>query len=148
MQNISYLALALMAGVLIPMQTSFNAQLDRFGRHPITTTVIVFLVGVIACLIGLLISRPDMPQLSTANSVPTWAWFGGALAVIYVGLLVMVLPKIGVGLTTTLVLLGQMIAAMTLDHYGMLGNPQHLFGWGRLLGLICMTGGVILIKWF
>ena len=147
MRNILHLLLALLAGVMIPIQTSLNAELDKFGKHPITTTLIVFSVGVIVCLAGLAISRPHLPSLSTANAVPIWAWLGGAIAVIYVVLLVLVLPRIGVGLTTALVLLGQMIAAMALDHYGVLGNPQHSFGWGRLLGVICMACGVVLIKW-
>lgn len=148
MQNIGYLLLAIVAGVVIPVQTSLNAELDKFGRHPIITTMIVFLVGFVSCLIGLAIGRPQLPQFSSAMAVPVWAWIGGALAMVYVVLLVMVLPKIGVGMTTTLVLLGQMMAAMLLDHYGILGNPQHLFGWGRLLGLIFMICGVILIKRF
>jgi bacterial/archaeal transporter family-2 protein len=138
--------LGIFAGILVPIQTALNAQLGRTAGHPITTTLIVFIVGVVACLIALLAIRPATPQLATFAQVPLWAWGGGMIAMVYVVLLVTLAPKLGVGLTTALVLVGQLLAALAIDHFGVLGNPQHSLNSMRLLGVALMIGGVVLIK--
>jgi bacterial/archaeal transporter family-2 protein len=97
--------LGIFAGILIPVQTALNAQLGRTVGHSITTTLIVFLIGVVTCLISLLAIRPAAPQLAAFSQVPIWAWGGGMIAMVYVVLLVTLAPKLGVGLTTALVLL-------------------------------------------
>jgi bacterial/archaeal transporter family-2 protein len=138
--------LGILAGILIPIQTALNAQLGRIAGHPIVTTLLVFLVGVLACIFALLVMQPATPQLAQFGQVPLWAWGGGMIAMVYVVLLVTLAPKLGVGLTTALVLVGQLLAALALDHFGVLGNPQHSLNIMRLLGLALMIAGVVLIK--
>jgi transporter family-2 protein len=46
------------------------------------------------------------------------------------------------------VLAGQMLAAMALDHFGLLGYPLHPLSLGRLAGIILLIAGVLMIRIF
>lgn len=143
-----YWIFGVLAGAMIPVQTALNARLSRAAGHPLSTAVAVFFVAVLAGIIGLLLLRPPLPALAQWREVPPAAWGGGLIAVIYVGLLVFLAPRLGIGLTTALVLVGQLLAALVIDHFGLLGNPQHHFNVMRLLGLAFMVMGIMLIKRF
>ncbi|MDE2579825.1 MAG: DMT family transporter [Hyphomicrobiales bacterium] len=138
--------LGVLAGVLIPVQTALNAQLGRTAGHPLLTTLVVFIVGGVACALGLAVVRPFLPDLAAWRAAPPVAWGGGIIAMAYVVLLVFLAPRIGVGLTTALVLVGQLAAALALDHFGALGNPVHALNLARALGFVLMVAGVALIK--
>ena len=142
------LGFGLLAGIIIPIQTALNAQLSRTAGHPLLTTLCVFGIGGMACVLALAISRPALPELAEWRSLPLWAWGGGIISMIYVVLVVFIAPRLGVGLTTTLVLAGQLLAAMLLDHFGALGNPIHPMNPMRAVGLGLMIAGVLLIKKF
>ncbi len=138
--------LGLLAGIIIPVQTAMNAHLDRTAGHPLLTTLIVFVIGGLVCSVILIFLRPTFPELAQWRNAPSWAWGGGLIALLYVILLVYLAPRLGVGLTTTLVLVGQLLAAMLLDHFGALGNPLHPINTMRMVGVGAMIFGVILIK--
>ena len=140
------LLLAIGAGSLIPLQTALNARLGRFVGNPVLTTTIVFAVGIVASGIVLAAMRPSMPTSTALRDVPPVAWLGGMLGMIYIVLLVFLAPRLGVGLTTALVLIGQLLTALTLDHFGALGVVQHAINPYRVGGLMLMSAGVYLIK--
>lgn len=51
-------------------------------------------------------------------------------------------------MVTMMVLLGQIIAAMVIDHFGLLHAQVHKMSILRLVGLLLMVGGIYLIKKF
>ncbi len=57
-----------------------------------------------------------------------------------------VTPRLGVGLTTALILVGQLFTALLLDHFGAFNNPPHSLNFWRMVGLALMIGGFALIK--
>ncbi len=60
--------------------------------------------------------------------------------------IIFVAPKLGVGLTTALILCGQLVMALLLDHLGAFGNPQMSLNLWRVAGVLMMLGGVFAIK--
>jgi transporter family-2 protein len=48
--------------------------------------------------------------------------------------------------TTGFILVGQIVAAMLLDHFGLFQNPEHLLNGWRTIGALLMIAGVVLIK--
>ena len=138
--------LAIAAGALIPAQSSLNSVLGRTLGHPLWATGAVFLVGSVAWMLAYAAMRPANPTWAATAAVPTYAWLGGLLAMAYVVLVVIVMPRLGAGLTTALILLGQMVTALTLDHFGLLGNVVHPMDWHRTLGLACIVGGVYFLR--
>ena len=138
--------LALLAGVVIPFQTACNAALSRGLGNALLTTCAVLIVGTVLCMLMLLGMRPGLPTVESLQRIPLLAWSGGILSVAYVLLVVLTAQRIGVGLTTALVLTGQIIVALVIDHVGLLGNPQKPAGLPQILGVALMIGGVLCFR--
>ena len=57
-------------------------------------------------------------------------------------------PRLGVALTFVLVVAGQMMVSLIVDHYGLLGLPVKHINWQRLVGVALLVAGVLLIRRF
>jgi transporter family-2 protein len=75
-----------------------------------------------------------------------WAWFGGLLGTVYVLVVITTTPKLGVGTMVGLTVAGQMMMAVALDHFGLLGLERHPISLGRLAGMVLLIAGVVLLK--
>ena len=107
-----------------------------------------FLVGAIVLLVLVGVMRPPLPSFEELRAAPRTVWLGGLIATGYIVAIVIITPRLGVGLTTGLILVGQLCMALALDHFGAFGNPQQTLGLGRAAGLALMIAGVITIKTF
>jgi transporter family-2 protein len=139
---------AFATGAMVPLQLVFNGQLGGVTRNAFTASLIVFLVGAVVLLLLVAVMRPQLPSLGEMIAAPRTVWLGGLIATGYVVAIVIITPRLGVGLTTGLILVGQLCVALALDHFGAFGNPQHTLGFGRAAGLALMIAGVITIKSF
>jgi transporter family-2 protein len=77
--------------------------------------------------------------------VPAWAWFGGLLGAAYVAATTVLGPRLGAATLLALTIGGQMVAALLVDHYGVIGFPQTPFTPARLVGVVLLVAGVLLI---
>lgn len=141
------MALALLAGALLPFQAGINAQLRGHLGAPMSAALVSFTVGTLALLVVLLISRSPLP--SNPGGVPWWQWIGGGLlGASYLILSIVLTPILGVALTFGLIVAGQLAMSLALDQFGAFGLVQHgLNGW-RALGALLIVAGVVLIRKF
>jgi bacterial/archaeal transporter family-2 protein len=146
MNHLYLMTLALVAGALVPLQLTFNGQLGGVTRNAFTASLIVFLVGTITLCLIVFITKPQLPSLSTLLAAPKTIWLGGLIATFYIIAVVILTPKLGVGLTVSLILIGQLVTGALLDHFGSFGNPQHSITVGRAFGLVMMIVGLILVR--
>jgi bacterial/archaeal transporter family-2 protein len=137
---------ALMTGALVPFQLTFNGQLGGVTRSAFTASLIVFLVGALALTLMVAASRAALPAWSDLAAAPLTVWLGGLIATCYIVAIVVLTPRLGVGLTTSLILVGQLCTALVLDHLGAFGGMQHPFNAWRVGGLALMIAGVVAIK--
>lgn len=144
----SLILAAFATGALVPLQLVFNGQLGGVTRNAFTASLIVFLIGALVLAAMVLVTRPTLPSLATLMAAPKTVWLGGVIATAYIVAIVIITPRLGVGLTTGLILVGQLCMALALDHFGAFGNPQQTLGLGRAAGLSLMVAGVVLIKLF
>src|SRR5262249_60832114 len=88
------------------------------------------------------------PALSAATvaHVPLWAWSGGVFGAIFIALSIITVPKLGGAAYIAILVTGQMIAALAVDHFGWLGIPERHIDLPRLLGVALLIGGVVLIR--
>jgi transporter family-2 protein len=70
------------------------------------------------------------------------------LGAFYVTVIILAFPKLGPGLTFALVVAGQMIVSMLLEHFDILVAQQNPITAVRLGGVALIIAGVILIKFF
>lgn len=148
MGNIALMAFALVAGALVPLQLAFNGQLGGVTKNVFTASLIVFLVGTAALSVILLVMRLQLPTFEQLSAAPKTIWLGGLIATFYIVAVVTITPRLGVGATVSLILVGQLCAGLWLDHFGVFGNQQHNFTLLRAVGLSMMVGGVVLISKF
>lgn len=146
--EIFYILIVLLAGIGVPIQTASNAALGKSLGGPIHSTVAVFLVGLILVSLIFFMQKNTVPSGAAIGEAPWWGWLGGPLGVAYIFVLILVAPKIGMANAVGFVILGQILGAVVLDHFGWLNFPVHKINWQRLLGALLMIIGVFLIRKF
>jgi bacterial/archaeal transporter family-2 protein len=140
------LLLAIVIGAVLPVQTGLNAQLRTFLGHPLPTALVSFGVGTVGLLLAVLSLGISVP-LGAAWAQSTWLqWSGGLLGAIYIAGAVVLAPRLGAGTLIAAVVGGQMVASLVLDHYGLVGFPEHPVSGLRLLGAGLVILGVVLIQ--
>jgi transporter family-2 protein len=140
-----YFALAFVAGMALTIQVGINSTLRHGLGNPAMATLVSFLVGTLGLALFLLLTRTPFPTRAAVASVPAWAWFGGLVGAFYVATTVIVGPRLGSATLLALVVLGQLLAALVIDHYGWIGFPQHSISAARIMGAVLLFGGVLLI---
>lgn len=143
----SFTAIALMmliVGMGIPVTAALNAVVGTDLSSPLAASTILFGLGFI--LTALMLAFVGAPPLHALSKVPLWA-FAAVLGVFfYVLSVTWSAPRIGVGNAIFFVLLGQLIAAATIDHFGLFGAIKTSLTARRALGLLVMAIGVYLAK--
>jgi bacterial/archaeal transporter family-2 protein len=148
-QNWLFLLLALAAGTLMPTQAAVNNKLSTFVEHPLLAVLVSFTVGTIALFAYTLAAGiPLSNSITTLKNAPLIAWTGGLLGAVYLTCVVFLIPRLGVALTFSLIIAGQMLVTLVIDHFGFLGVPVHSINWQRLCGIILIISGVILVRRF
>jgi bacterial/archaeal transporter family-2 protein len=143
-QGLLYL-LALGVGVGLVFQVGMNVTLRGVLLSPMVAALISFLVGSVALLLYILVTGAPWPARAQLGAVPLWAWFGGVLGAFYVASSIIVGPRLGAAALLALIVLGQLLASLVLDHFGWLGFAQHPLTLTRMFGAALLFGGVLLI---
>jgi transporter family-2 protein len=141
-----FILLAVLAGAMMPTQAAVNNKLAFFVQHPVLAAFISFAVGTLALFLYILTTGIPLNQLSGAKNAPLAAWMGGLCGAFFVAAVVVVVPRFGVALTFSLLIAGQMIATLPIDHFGFLGTPVKEINLPRLMGVALVILGVILIR--
>ncbi|MGH0515863.1 DMT family transporter [Bacillus cereus] len=144
---ILFLIFAFLAGLALPIQFSINAQLRTVVGSPLVAATISFIVGAIT-LFTVSLFRADFSFNKGIASAPWWVWTGGVLGAFYVLATIILIPRIGAGTTVALVLAGQIVASVLIDHFGLINVPIHLLSLPRIIGAILVIIGVVLIQKF
>jgi transporter family-2 protein len=76
---------------------------------------------------------------------PWWAYLGGVLGAFYVVAATLGGPKLGASALLALTLLGQLAAALIVDHYGWLGFSRQPFDNQKALGIVLLFTAVVLL---
>ncbi len=143
-----YLLLALAAGAMIPFQAGINAQLAQFVHGPIRAALVSFLVGTVLLLVAAAVVPRPWPSFSKLSAAPWWIWIGGALGAFYVAVSVIAAPRLGAAALIGAVVAGQLMAALLVDQFGLVGFPVQHVSPGRIAGVACLFAGVLLIRIF
>lgn len=145
---IFFVALAVAAGFCLPIQAGINAHLSQLTRSSILAATISFGVGTAALVAYALVLRIPLPPAAALGGSSWWVWTGGVYGAFFVTVTVVLAPKLGAASMVALIVAGQMLMSVFLDHYGLLGFPLHPINWARLAGVFLLVGGVVMIRWF
>lgn len=143
-----YILLALAAGAMMPTQAATNNKMALVVDSPILSAFISFFIGTIALFIYVLISGVPLGNLANAKEAPAITWISGLLGAFFVTAAVMLVPRLGIAMTFSLIIAGQMIVTLIIDHFGLLGVPVREISLTRIGGILLITAGVIVIRRF
>ncbi|MBT2281933.1 DMT family transporter [Priestia megaterium] len=73
---------------------------------------------------------------------------GGILGAIFVTSNIILMPHLGATVTTIVGMFGQMLMALLIDHFGLLGVNKNQIHTKKVIGLVCITMGIILLRSF
>jgi len=143
--DIIFLALALITGALIPIQAATNAAFSKSIGNPLITGLMVFVVGLVGMILFILLSRTSFPIRQQFASAPLYGYLGGIIVATYVVMITVLVPRIGVGIAIGLIVTGQIICAVIIDHFGLFNVAVHSISLTRVAGILLMVGGIYLV---
>jgi transporter family-2 protein len=141
-----YIVLAIAAGFCLPTQAGINSRLNLWTQSPILAAAISFAVGTLALFTYVIILRVPLPSMSSLKQYPWWIWSGGFLGAFLVASTIILAPRLGAASMLALIVSGQMLASVALDHYGLIGYAVHPINAWRVCGVLLLVGGVVLIR--
>ena len=153
--QIGWIALALAAGAVLPVQGAVNALLRHdLGGAAFAVGTISFIVATVAMAAAQVVATalPGMAQPSVTGtlqglaSLPWWGWLGGFAGATYVTTVFAAIPAIGAAATVGLTVAGQQVASVLVDKYGWLRLPQRPVSTTRLAGVAVLLAGIVVLK--
>ena len=137
------LVLALLSGVAMAVQGSLNAALAKITGL-LQATLVVHLTATITVVLLLLF--PLSPgSLGRIIQAPWYLLLGGIIGVLITYGVVASIPRAGVALATTAIIVGQVTTALIIDHWGLFGLEKIPFTWWKALGLVLLASGACLM---
>ena len=138
--------LALGAGASVATQQVLNGNLRTALNSPAWAGLVSYAVGLATMIVTVIALRERIPSLKVAADVPWYAWSGGVFGGVFILLVILLLPSLGAATLFALVVAGQVLVAVTLDHFGAFGLTPHPIGAARLAGAALLIAGVFLIR--
>lgn len=134
----------LLAGIGIPILAALNAALGVRIGSPAAAATVLFVVAFLTCALTMLLTGPQaLAKLATA---PRHLLLAGLLIAFYVLSITYIAPGFGIGNAVFFVLLGQLISAAAIDHFGLLGARPTPMDATRALGIALMALGVFVTQ--
>jgi len=134
----------LAAGVGIPILAALNAALGVRIASPVAAGAILFTVALSATVLILLLTNPA--PIMQAVHAPKHLFLAGLLVAFYVLSITYVAPHFGVGNAVFFVLLGQLVSAAAIDHFGLFGAQISPLSLTRAAGIGLMAAGVFVTQ--
>ncbi|WP_144379143.1 DMT family transporter [Mesorhizobium amorphae] len=149
--KLGWIALALIAGAVLPVQGAVNALLRHdLGGAPFAVGAISFFVATLAMaavmLVVLALRKTPSPNIGGVQTMPWWGWLGGVAGATYVTTVFTAIPVIGAAAAVGFTVAGQQIASVFVDRYGWFRLPQRPVSGLRLAGVVLLLAGVAVIK--
>lgn len=141
--NLILAAFAVLAGVAVVFQGATNQGLLKdigIGPALLVNTIVVLLgVAILWLVTG---ARTVFFPASAA-----WTrYLGGLYGFFIIAAAVVVFPRLGAAYAIALMVCGQCLAALVIDHYGLLGMGRTPATLPRVLGVVLVVGGVAVFR--
>ena len=145
--NTFYLLLAFVTGAGVAVMAVVNARLRVLLGGPFWAAAVQFIVALILVVSVLLLTRQPAMATTGLARAPWWVWTGGAFSATFIVVSIVLTPKLGTALTLASIMVGQLSAALVVDHYGLFGGTVIRMSPARVLGVALLLLGVLLLRW-
>ncbi len=142
--NAGYASVMFVAGIGIPLLAALNASLGSRIGSPSAAALCLFFVAFSAISVVVLITGTQ--PLKLLSEQPKYLFTAGLFVAFYVLSITYVAPHFGVGNAVFFVLLGQLVAAALIDHFGLFGAREAPLSFMRAAGIALMAAGIALTQ--
>ncbi len=141
--NLILLLMAFCVGMAMSVQAAVNTQLAAsIGANSVVAALVSFGCGTIV-LAGVAVSRGGLgPTFAALAGQPAWKFAGGFLGAAFVFGTVFLAPRIGLLSLIVLVIAGQLLTSMAIDHFGLINMAMRKVSNVRMLGAGVVALGV------
>ncbi len=141
----AFATIMLLTGVGIPILAALNGGLGGRLGSPMAASMILFGLAFLIATAGALMTG-SVGQIRFSPDIPFQFYFGGLFVAFYVIAVTFIAPKFGVGNAIFFVLVGQLVSAATIDHFGLFGAMRSAIDLKRVAGIALMIAGVYLAR--
>ncbi len=136
--------LAIAAGCFVGLQAPVNARLGR-QVGALQAATVSFTIGTLALILVASLSSGGLSSIGSVGRAPWWALIGGVLGAFYVTVALLTVRTLGLSGLTAIVVTGQLVIAVVVDRFGLLGIAKQQIGASRIIGLMLLIAGVVLV---
>ena len=141
---LSFATIMLLAGIGIPIMAAMTSSLAKHLSSPVAASAFAFFIAFCIALLALMIT--DKSFVKQIPSAPKYLFVAGAFIAFYVLSISFVAPHFGIGNAIFFVLLGKLLSAAIIDHYGLFGAQINHLSMTRFSGILVMVFGVWLTQ--
>jgi len=144
--NLLLLAVAFCVGMAMSVQAAVNSQLAHaIGANSVMAALVSFGCGT-AVLLAVALSKTGLAGLGATLAAlpaqPLWKFAGGFLGAAFVFGTVFLAPRIGLLTLVVLVIAGQLVSSMAIDHFGLINMARREVSGVRIAGALVVACGV------
>ena len=134
------------AGVSFLFQQAVNSNLRTEIGSPWWAGFVSYAGGTLAMLVMVVLLQERLPSADMLSRSGWLSWTGGVFGAVYIGISIIMLPRLGAATLMALIVAGQMLGSLAFDHFGFLGIPVHELSGVRIAGAALLVVGVALIR--
>ncbi len=131
-------------GALFALQAPINMRLGQVMGGPAIGAFLSFLTGTIVLSVILAAQRKPV-LISQIYNTSAWMWIGGTLGAFMVFASIYSVSRLGSAAMLALVIGGQILASLIIDHYGILVPNAEPVSPLRIAGAAVMVTGILMI---
>ena len=146
-QNILFMLVALLAGSSFVFQQAVNSNLRIEIGSAWWAGFFSYLGGTLVMLVIVILMREPLLSPNLIYRSSWWSWSGGLFGAIYIGISILLLPRLGVFTVVALIVIGQLVTSLVFDHFAILNVPLQPVSIMRIIGAVFLFIGAILIRW-
>lgn len=147
--NRIWLIVGVLFGAAPPIQTAINSSLGQLTHSSLFAAFVSFTVGTATLFLLTIIFHRRFKiykRDTTSRPLRWWYFTGGMLGAIFVTTNIIVAPILGITVSLIIVMLGQIIMGLCIDHFGWLNAPTQAIHLKRILGLLCVIVAIFIIQ--
>ena len=144
MSPLVFFGLAVLAGSMIAIQSVLNSALGEKTGH-LGSVLILTLVSTFV-LVALIRLFPGTADLRHLPGLSQWyLYVGGILGIVILAAPIFLIPKIGATATLTGLVIGQLLLAVLIDHFGAFNVQRVEIDLTKMFGVILLAFGAYLL---
>lgn len=134
--------IGVIGGVAVGIQSPLGSLIaQRMG--PMESVFILHFGGAFASGVVLLANRGG--ALSQWQSLPWYTLIAGFLGLVVISAATYAIPRLGAGTSALLIVSGQMLISVVIDHFGLFGVMVRPIEPSRILGFVIVAVGIWLL---